>query len=285
MDFFKSKKKRLFIILIIISIIIGGLTYVLRSNAYFSNSLSFIVIPIQRTFTSISNWTGEQINYLSNKNYLKETNEELFWENEKLKSDVNRLKQLEQENIRLSDLLETQHRYPTLDTVPATIIASDSNYWYETFIIDTGSSDGIEVNMVVLCNGGLVGRITEVGFNYSKVTSILDEVNSVSVKSLRTEDLGILKGSNELIGNKLAVVDYLALDSKVVVGDEIVTSHLSDIYPSNIVVGTITNIYVNEDNLTKSAVVEPIVDFSKLYKVLIVKDSKDTSFLNESYGE
>ncbi len=285
MDFFKSKKVKVFVVLTILSIVIGVLSYTLNTNTYFANTFSFIVVPIQKTFTNISSWVEESINIFSNKNYLQESNEELFLENEHLKAEVNRLKQLEDENIRLSKLLDTKQRYPSLDTITANVIASNDTYWYKTFIIDVGTLDNVEIDMIVLSDGGLVGRITEVGHNYSKVTSILDEINSVSVKSLRTEDLGILKGSTELVSSQLATVDYLNLDSKIVVGDEIVTSHLSDIYPSNIVIGTVSNIYVNDDNITKSAIVEPIVDFNKLNKVLIVKNNKNVTSLNESYGE
>lgn len=282
MDFFKSKKGKVFIILIALSIIIGILSFTLKSNTYFSNTLSFIVVPVQTVFTKISDWTTLQINQIENKNYLKENNEELFLENEKLKAEVNRLKQLEDENLTLSDLLETEQRYPQFEMITSNIIASDSNYWYETFFIDKGKNDGIKLNMVVLANGGLVGRITEVGSNYSKVTTILDEVNSVSIKSLRTNDLGILSGDPSLIGDNLALIEYLDLNSNLVVGDEIVTSHLSDIYPSNIVIGTISNVYVNEDNVTKSAIVEPIVDFKKLDKVLIIENSKEVLELDSN---
>lgn len=282
MDFLKSKKGKVFIILIALSIIIGILSFTLKSNTYFSNTLSFIVVPVQTVFTKISDWTTLQINQIENKNYLKENNEELFLENEKLKAEVNRLKQLEDENLTLSDLLETEQRYPQFEMITSNIIASDSNYWYETFFIDKGKNDGIKLNMVVLANGGLVGRITEVGSNYSKVTTILDEVNSVSIKSLRTNDLGILSGDPSLIGDNLALIEYLDLNSNLVVGDEIVTSHLSDIYPGNIVIGTISNVYVNEDNVTKSAIVEPIVDFKKLDKVLIIENSKEVLELDSN---
>ncbi len=277
MDFFKSKKNKVFSILIVFSIILIGLSYTLRTNIYFSSTFGFIVVPVQKTFTNMSNWTSEKINEISNKNYLEETNKDLFWENEQLKAEVNRLKQLEDENIKLSNLLSTAQRYPQLETTTANIISTDNSYWYKTFMLDVGSRDGIEIDMVVLSNGGLLGRITTVGYNYCKVTSIFDETNSVSVKNLRTNELGILHGSSELIGDKLAVIDYLEIDSKIVVGDEIATSHLSDIYPSNIIIGNVSNITVNDNNITKSAIVEPIVDLSNVDKVLVVTNFENNN--------
>ncbi len=278
MDFFKSKKGKFLIIFLVGSIIFSILSYTVRTNAYFSNTFAFIVVPIQTTFTNTSNWASEQINEFSDKNYLKDTNETLFWENEQLKAEINRLKQLEIENIKLSNLLDTAQRYPQFETKTANIIATDNNYWYKTFMLDVGTKDGVEMDMIVLSNGGLLGRITTIGHNYCKVTSIFDETNSVSVKSLRTNELGILKGSSELIGDKLAVIDYIDVDSKMVVGDEIVTSSLSDIYPGNIVVGTISNITVNDNNITKSAIVQPIVNLNNVDKVLIVTNLKNASF-------
>ncbi len=274
MVFFKSRKRKILAILLFFSLVFVILSYTLSANVYFSNAFGFIITPIQKGITNTTNWTNEQIKSFSNKNYLEETNQALFLENEKLKSEVNRLKQLEDENIKLSNLLDTTQRYPQLETKVANIIATDTNYWYKTFILDLGSNNDIEVDMIVLSNGGLLGRVTFVGNNYCKVTSIFDETNYVSVKSLRNGEFGILKGSSELIGDKLATIEYLDINSKIIVGDEIITSHLSDIYPSNIVIGTVSNIFIDESNIVKKAVVEPIVDLNNIDKVLIVTNLK-----------
>ena len=98
-------------------------------------------------------------------------------------------------------------------------------------MIDKGSNDGLEVDMVVLSGNGLVGHIIEVAPNYSKVLAIIDDRNAVSSKVLRTGDLGIVKGDLSLLNQGLCRMEYVDAEADIIVGDEIVTSNLSDIYP------------------------------------------------------
>lgn len=124
--------------------------------------------------------------------------------------------------------------------------------------------------MVVLSGNGLVGHIIEVAPNYSKVLSIIDDRNAVSSKVLRTGDLGIVKGDLTLLNEGLCKMEYVDAEADIIVGDEIVTSNLSDIYPPGIMIGVVKEIETESHGLTKYALIEPVVDFRHLEEVLVI---------------
>lgn len=264
------KNKKLFIGFFTVLCIFLALTSFNRINpTLFERSFGFIITPIQNIITSSNNWIGEKISVLSNISELEAENEELKLELELKNQEINRLKQLERENEKLSELLDASSRYGQYSTITSNIIAKDPGNWYQTFTIDKGSNDGIEKNMVVLAFGGLVGKVEEVGTNYAKVSSIINGTYSVTSKTLRTDDEGFVKG--DIVNKGILKMEYIDKDAEIKEGDEIVTSHLSNIYPAGITIGSVTEVHLDNNNkLSKTAIIKPAVDFKHLEKVLVI---------------
>lgn len=264
------KNKKLFIGFFTVICIFLALTSFNRINpTLFERSFGFIITPIQNIITSSNNWIGKKISVLSNISELEAENEELKLELELKNQEINRLKQLERENEKLSELLDASSRYGQYSTITSNIIAKDPGNWYETFTIDKGSNDGIEKNMVVLAFGGLVGKVEEVGTNYAKVSSIINGTYSVTSKTLRTDDEGFVKG--DIVNKGMLKMEYIDKDAEIKEGDEIVTSHLSNIYPAGITIGSVTEVHLDNNNkLSKTAIIKPAVDFKHLEKVLVI---------------
>lgn len=267
---FLIKNKKLFIgFFIVLCIILGLFSFDKLNPNLFERTFGFIITSIQNGITSSSKWIDKKVNTFSNINKLEKENEELKVEIELKNQEINRLKQLEKENEKLSELLDASSKYGQYSTITSNIIARDPGNWYETFTIDKGYNNGIEKNMVVLAAGGLVGKVEEVGPNYAKVSSIINGTYSVTSKTLRTDDEGFIKGD---ISNKgMLKMDYIDKDADIKEGDEIVTSHLSDIYPAGITIGYVTEVTLDNNNkLSKTAIIKPAVDFKHLEKILII---------------
>ena len=88
--------------------------------------------------------------------------------------------------------------------------------------------------------------------------------------SVRTGDLGVVKGNYTLSNRGLCKMEYIDGDAEIMVGDEIVTSHLSDIYPEGLAIGKVLEIETDTNGLTKYAVIEPYVDLKHLDTVLVL---------------
>ena len=160
----------------------------------------------------------------------------------------------------------------------ARVIARDSYNWFNVFTIDKGSNDGIEVNNNVISNGGLVGIITDVGPNYAIVRSIIDDYSNVSAMVTTTEDTCIIAGDLRLIDEgKVNLVKLTDSRDKVTVGDKVVTSDISSRFLPGILIGYISEISMDSNNLTKSGYITPAVDFRHLREVLVIKEQKAVS--------
>ena len=186
------------------------------------------------------------------------------------------LQQDKTELVRLQELYKMDKQYDAYHKVGANIISRDTGNWYSAFVIDKGENDGLKVDMNVIADGGLVGRITTIGPNWAKVTSIIDDNANVSGKTLSTSDTLMVSGDLEAMKSGTIRFSQLIDSSNVVaVGDKIVTSHISDKYLPNILIGYIYSIQADSNNLTKSGYLSPAVDFEHLEEVLVILETKE----------
>lgn len=235
------------------------------------SAVAYVVIPIQSGVNIFGDWLKEKVQFVKDIRDLEEINETLQTEVDQLQYENKILEQDEVELERLRTLYELDKRYADYPKIGAQVIGKDPGNWYNIFMINKGTRDGLMVNMVVLAGNGLVGHITDVGPNFAKVQTIITDTCNVSSKIMRTSDLCVVKGDQTLVSDTaFCRVEYLADDANIVVGDEVVTSHLSDIYPPGILLGTIMEIEDNPDEMTKTAILSPAVDFKHLEEVLVI---------------
>ena len=279
---FLNKYKKAFIFFIsFICIIMIFLTATYKYKPeIIQNSLGFVVIPVQKVANNTTQWINQKIQFFVHMKDLEAENEALKNENADLKFELDRLKLVEKDNEELTALLEMKQKYPDYDMVGARVIAKDMSNWSNNFVIDKGSDDGIEKNMIVLSEGGLVGRVIETGDNYSKVMPIIDESSSVSAENVRTGDVGIVQGNPDFSSTGYLTMNYIDANADITVGDQIVTSNLGDIYPAGLTIGYVKEVHSDDNGLTKYVVIEPVVDFSNIDNVLIIKDTFDKSYIN-----
>lgn len=262
--------------IVIISLVSMVLTWETRSKTSpVEQSISYVIIPFQKGVTYFGDWVKARVEFLANIGDLDEQNSLLESEVSQLRYE-NKLLELDKLELeRLRELYELDKRYADYPKTGARVIGKDPGNWYEVFIIDKGSNDGISVNMVVMAGNGLVGRIIETQPTFSKVRSIIDDTSSVSSKILRTSDLCTVSGDKKLGDDGLCLIEYIEDTVNLVEDDEIVTSHLGDIYPPGILIGVVKSIETNPNKLTKTAVLEPVVDFKHLEEVLVINIKED----------
>lgn len=268
MDFFNNNRRLIISLVTIICIASAIFTVDRVKPTFIENTFGFIITPVQSFNTRTVDWFNNKKEYFKGITGLAKENEELKTELEKVTAELNMLRLIEDENSELGELLQIQKKYSNYNLVGANIIAKDPSNWYDTFLIDKGTKDGMQKNMVVLTADGLVGRIKECGYNYSKVVSIIDDSDSVSAMSLRTDDIGYVH--SDLTSNGLCKMDYVDSSAEIIEGDEIITSHLSDIFPEGITIGYVKEIHTDTNALTKYAVITPAVDFKHLDTVLVI---------------
>lgn len=203
-------------------------------------------------------------------------NEHLKGRVAELEADVVRLGELEQTNDRLSELLRFREEVP--GTVRgARVVGRDPQHWFRSLVIDIGRSDGIRSGLAVLAPGGVVGRVTEVGRNASRVLLLTDNDSGIAAIVQRSRAGGIVQGARDL-GCKM---NYLRRDVDIAVGDEVVTSGLDGIFPKGILIGAITDISLEHRDLLRSASLEPSVRLADLEEVLVVDPALESASVED----
>lgn len=244
-------------------------------NRPLNSVVGYVVVPFQQGIGKLGSWISNRSEELVQIRSLLEENARLKEEIAALTEENILLQQDKYELNSLRELVDLSEQYGEYNKVGARILARDAGNWYSSFLIDKGSDDGLTLDMNVIAGGGLVGRITSVGPNWAKVTSIISDNSYVSGMTLSTEDNMMVAGDLKLMADNCISFSQL-VDSKnmVVEGDKVVTSNISDKFLPNILIGYISYIEKDANNLTKSGLITPAVDFEHLGEVLVITDVK-----------
>ena len=210
---------------------------------------------------------------LQNENkYLREKNIELA-------NEVASLKEAKLENIRLSKLL-TLKEANVLGVISASIVNKSLVQTRNTITINAGENDSIKVNMPVVTDDGLVGKIVGVSKNYSIAQILYNKDLRISAKVQRSRVDGIF--TYDGVGN--LVLTNVPKAADVNPGDLIITSEYSNLFPGGIPLGTVLETG-NLDNLFKKITVKPAVNFNILEEIFVVKSqpNKEKSDLEKLF--
>lgn len=241
----------------------------------FKTVANVTVIPLQQGMNQIGGWMGDMKDNFSTMKQLKSENKKLREQVDALTTENNYLQEERYEFERLQELYKLDQNYAEYEKTAAHVIGKDAGNWSGTFTIDKGSKDGIEVNMNVLAGSGLVGIVTDVGPTWAKVRSIIDDSSNISAMAISTSDTCIVSGDMALMGTgQIAFSQMENNDNVVAVGDQIVTSYISDKYLQGILIGSVSEVNVDSNNLTRSGYITPAVDFKNIQEVLVITTTK-----------
>jgi len=254
----------------IASIAIPGFTKPFKTVA------SYVVIPIEKGINNIGKWFADQDDIMKTIEEVQKENEQLKIKNEELQEENNLLAQDKYELDRLRELYDLDQQYTDYEKVAARVIGKDTSNWFNIFVIDKGSEDGIKKDMNVISGGGLVGIVTEVGKNYSKIRAIIDDESSVSVSFVSTSDTGIVSGDLKLIEEGVMNITGIAKEAAISEGDMVITSRISDKFLPGILVGYIDEVSLDSNKLTQSGTITPVVDYRHIDEVLVILQLKES---------
>ena len=274
--YFSTKNLLITLSCICISVIFLSLTLNINGGPI-KTVADYIFVPMQRGLNKIGSAASEHVEEIKTLREVIAENEALKAQVEELTSENSTLKleQYELENLR--NLYELDQKYPSYKKTAARVIGKDAGNWFDTFIIDKGSKDGIEVDMNVIADSGLVGIVTSVGRHSATVSTIINDLSNVSGMMISTSDYCVVRGSlQSMTEDQVIQFDTLKDNkNKVTEGEQVVTSNISDKYLEGILIGYVTTIKTDSNNLTKSGTITPVVDFEHLEEVLVIMEKKE----------
>lgn len=235
----------------------------------------YVLIPVQKGINAAGGRVRSRVDNLADLQQINEENQSLKEQVAELTLENNMLMQERYELQELRDLYNLNSDYSDLNKIAANVIGKDTGNWFNMFIIDKGSSDGIKVDMNVIAGGGLVGIVTKTGPDWAQVRSIIDDMSNVSAMILKNSDLCYVRGDLELMSEGTLQLNQLRdQNDEVESGDKVVTSYASAKYHKGILIGYVNELAVDSNNLTKSGSITPAVDFEHLSTVLVITDLK-----------
>ena len=199
---------------------------------------------------------------------------------QELLPEVSRIDSLKTENIELRRELESLKKELSIDYtlneysyLNATVIYRNVSTWYNTITVDKGTYNGVKEDMVVVNSQGLIGKVVSTTTFTSDIrlitTKETDNNISITISNGENKTNGLIKNYN--YKTKYLEVEGVSNTETVRVGDYVYTSGLGEIFPSGILIGTVSDISTDEYDLAKIIDVTPIADFDDINFVAILK--------------
>ena len=280
-NFFKNKFFYIVTIVALIVAIVPTVFYSMGLTFVFRDAVGVILAPAQKLFNYATEAIDGFASYFYKFDELAKENERLKEEIAKYQTEIYDAEELEEMYVWMSDFLELKMSHTDFKLLEASVIGRESGNYSKILNLDVGSANGVCLNMPVITSDGVIGQITEVGLNWSKVTTVLESGSSVGAYIERTGDSGVCTGNFDTASDGICALNYIPEDSTISVGDRVLTSGYGSIYPRGLVIGYVDSISDNPYSRSLDIKVKCSAEYSSLTRVMVIT-SFDTSAVEAS---
>lgn len=263
------------IVLIVISVLLVGTTSFISALGYTSyvrNAIGIVLTPVQKganyVFDSIEDIFSSKEDYKKLKEEYEEAKKLLAEQNALLAEAELALK----ENEELKNYLgiKTDASHVALEN--ANVTGKQSGGHTNIITIDKGTYHGIKPGMPVIDKNGIVGKITETGLNWSKVTFITEPNVTVGVEVEGTGIKAVSKGSYTSSKEGLCLVTHFSEGASVSIGDRIVSSDESVLLPEGLLLGVVERVETDPATRELTAYVKPATNLTEVHSVMVITE-------------
>jgi len=255
------------IITLVASSLLGGRAGIL------SNSIGALTQPVEGAASAVVGWFEDLYGYIYKYDMLVEENNELKATIANLQETARDYDSAIEENAMLHELLGLQEKRRDFVFETAKIVSWDASNYTSAFTINKGSDQGLNVgDCVVTEYGALVGQIIEIGDLWATVRTIIDVNTDVGALVGDNKYAGIVSGEYSAMQNGQARVAYLVSGASIFEQDEVLTSGKGGLFPSGLIIGTVTTIMTEAGGQSTYGIVEPACNLGTLSQVVIIKD-------------
>ncbi len=190
-----------------------------------------------------------------------------------------RIARLEDENLQYREAIVSSERFQRLagfrashdvPMVPANVVHEDLSSWFQSVIIDQGTTAGIRPGMPVINDAGVVGVVSGTTPSNAKVLLLTDPQSRVDAYVQRSRARGSVRGG----ARHSATLEQVLRDEDVRVDDQLLTSGLGAVFPKGLVIGRVAEVERKPYGLFQISRIEPAVDFGKLEEVFVILERR-----------
>ncbi len=241
-----------------------GLSFVLR------DACAVLLTPAQKIFNYAAEGIDGFASYFYKFDRLVEENNQLREQVSALSTRLYDAAEMEKMYEWMSGYLDMKSAHNDLKLLSATVTGRDSGNYSKVLTLDVGTGAGVSVGMPVITSEGIAGQVTEVGYNWSRVTTVVEAGSSVGAYVERTGESGICTGEFELAKDGLISFDYLPSGLEAKAGDRVLSTGYGSVYPRGLTLGYVDSIELNEYTRSNQVLVKCAVNFSDISKVMVI---------------
>ena len=254
------------VIMCIISAVSSG-------TPFLRNAAGVIASPFRAAGSAIAGWAADAESHFDDVEMLQEENDELRRYVAELEEQLRQAQTAMEENERLREALGLKNEHPDYALTEASVTERAISNWYSALTLNRGTKHGVEIGQCVTDEyGNLVGVITDAGYNWSRVTTLLDTDSAIGATVFRTGDVAVAEGRLDLMEDGCLALTYLTDPDSLIVGDQVVTSGLGGYLPGGLVIGAVREVRIDDGGVNRYAVVKAKVTPKELVQVFIIRD-------------
>lgn len=268
LKFFLKHRSKFFLAALLL---LGAWLLILRGSdraselSFLKRGVQALWLPVQRTVAAVLAFPEDTLNAVRELRNLRKEVDRLQIENQSLRLELADHRSLRKELERLEGILKIRSDFPRQARL-ARIVAHDPSAWKKTFVIDSGSRDGVETGSPVVSEHGIVGRVLDVAADHARVLMITDVDSSVAGVDDRSRVIGIAQGT----GSNRMKYAYVPTGEDVQLNDVILSSGLGGVFPKGYRIGTVVEREEEAQGLLRDIVLAPAVDFAALDYVFVL---------------
>ncbi|MBQ2724238.1 MAG: rod shape-determining protein MreC [Clostridia bacterium] len=275
--FLKDKFFYIMTVIALVVTIVPTVFYSMGLTFVFRDAVNMLLTPMQKGFHYATEALDGFAAYFYKFDSLVEENNRLKEEIRDLREQIYDSADLEEMYTWMSDFLELKMQHQDYRMTAAAVTGRESGNYSRILTIDAGSAAELTLGMPVITSDGIVGQITELGYTWARVTTIVEPNSSVGAYIERTGDAGVCEGSFELSDDGLCLLNYLPADCRVQEGDRVLSSGFGSVYPRGLVIGYVSS--VEEDPYTRglTVTVRCAAEMSSLSRVMVITSFESTA--------
>jgi len=271
-DFLKSKFFTVVVIIAMVMVIVPTVFGTMGLTGTLRDGINIVFSPLQKVFTYCTDAVDGYTSFFTEFDRIVEENNALREEIRILRDKISAAEEAQEMNDWLYNYLELKREHTDFSFTEATVAARESGNYTTVFMLDKGKAHGIDKNMPVVTNDGIVGYICEVGTTWSKAVTFLEEGVAIGAYVERNGTEGVIEGSFSLAEEGVCLLSYIAADADIKVGDRIVSSGYGSVYPRGLVIGTVEKIEKDPNARALTVTVRPSASLADLSRMMIITD-------------
>lgn len=277
MQFFKSKFFLCALAIALILAIVPTVLSVMGLSSYVRSALGVIASPFMSALSYAADGIEGFAEYFTEYDKLVEENAHLKEELGKLEDKLYSADLIEEENEWLRGYIGLKREHIDFEFEAATVVAREAGNYMTVFVLNRGTLHGVDVNMPIVCESGVIGYVSEVGPTWAKGVTLIETATSVGAYVERSGETGVVEGSYMLKDDGLCTMSYLPSDADIVEGDHILTSGVGSVYPQGLLIGVVESVGSDPYTRETTAQISLAAPFEDVKKVMIIKDFNITN--------